>query len=150
MRRIAIDTNIYTSFKCNDQSVVEALRDCDLIGVDITVIAELFSGFSLGDKEKKNRQEKLRQLKQQQPPPPPKEILIKKEAAAIGEFRSWSSCTVPLNVVANRESREARDRWSSKDLVLNRHQGGSGPKPAPAGVPSASLHRGTVSSTQVF
>ena len=57
MRRIAIDTNIYTSFKCNDQSVVEALRDCDFIGVDITVIAELFSGFSLGDKEKKNRQE---------------------------------------------------------------------------------------------
>ena len=57
MRRIAIDTNIYTSFKCNDPRVVEALRDCDLIGVDITVIAELFSGFSLGDKEKKNRQE---------------------------------------------------------------------------------------------
>jgi len=57
MRRIAIDTNIYTSFKVNDQSVVEALRDCDLIAVDITVIAELFSGFSLGAKEKKNRQE---------------------------------------------------------------------------------------------
>ena len=57
MRRIGIDTNIYTSFKLNDQSVVEALRDCDLIGVDITVIAELFSGFSLGGKEKKNRQE---------------------------------------------------------------------------------------------
>lgn len=57
MRRIAIDTNIYTSFKCNDQKVVEAFRDCDLIGVDITVIAELFSGFSLGGKEKRNRQE---------------------------------------------------------------------------------------------
>jgi predicted nucleic acid-binding protein len=57
MRRIAIDTNIYTSFKCNDQRVVEAFRDCDLIGVDIAVIAELFSGFSLGAKEKKNRQE---------------------------------------------------------------------------------------------
>ena len=41
MRRIAIDTNIYTSFKCNDQSVVEAFRDCDFIGVDIAVIAEL-------------------------------------------------------------------------------------------------------------
>ncbi len=41
MRRIAIDTNIYTSFKVNDQRV----------------IAELFSGFSLGAKEKKNRQE---------------------------------------------------------------------------------------------
>ncbi len=57
MRRIAIDTNIYTSFKCDDQSVVEAFRDCDFIGVDIAVIAELFSGFSLGRKEKRNRQE---------------------------------------------------------------------------------------------
>jgi predicted nucleic acid-binding protein len=57
MRRIAIDTNIYTSFKANDESVVEALRNCDFIGVDITVVAELFSGFSLGGKEKRNRQE---------------------------------------------------------------------------------------------
>jgi len=54
-------------------------------------------------KREKKRQEKLRQLKQQQPPPPPEEILIKKEAAAIGGFLSWSSCTVPLTVVANRE-----------------------------------------------
>jgi hypothetical protein len=54
-------------------------------------------------KREKKRQEKLRQLKQQQPSPPLEEILIKKEAAAIGEFRSWSSCTVPLTVVANRE-----------------------------------------------
>ena len=30
---------------------------CDLIGVDITVVAELFSGFSLGGKERRNRQE---------------------------------------------------------------------------------------------
>jgi tRNA(fMet)-specific endonuclease VapC len=57
MRRIAIDTNIYTSFKVNDQRVIETFRDCDLIGVDVTVIAELFSGFSLGAKENKNRQE---------------------------------------------------------------------------------------------
>jgi len=57
MRRIAIDTNIYTAFKCKDESVVETFRNCDLIGVDITVIAELFSGFSLGGKEKRNRQE---------------------------------------------------------------------------------------------
>ena len=57
MRRIAIDTNIYTAFKINDQHVAEAFRNCDLIAVDITVIAELYSGFSLGSKEKKNRQE---------------------------------------------------------------------------------------------
>ena len=54
-------------------------------------------------KREQKRQETLRQLKQQQPPPPPEEILIKKEAAAIGEFRSWDSCSVPLTVVANRE-----------------------------------------------
>ena len=60
-------------------------------------------------KREKKRQEKLCQLKQQQPPPPPKEILIKKEAAAIGEFRSWSSCTVPLTVVANRERRRKQE-----------------------------------------
>ena len=57
MRRIAIDTNIYTSFKVNDPRVVEALGDCDSIAVDVTVIAELFFGFSLGAKEKKNRRE---------------------------------------------------------------------------------------------
>jgi len=51
----------------------------------------------------KKRQETLRQRKEQQPPPPPDELLVKTEAASIGEFRSWSSCTVPLSVVANRE-----------------------------------------------
>ncbi len=54
-------------------------------------------------KREKKRQQKLRQLKEQQEPPPPEEILVKTEAASIGEFRSWSSCTVPLSVVANRE-----------------------------------------------
>ncbi len=57
MRRIAIDTNIYISFKAHQESVVEAFRNCDFIGVDITVIAELLSGFALGEKEKRNRQE---------------------------------------------------------------------------------------------
>jgi len=57
MRRIAIDTNIYTSFKVNDQRVVDALGECDSIAVDVTVIAELFFGFSLDAKERKNRRE---------------------------------------------------------------------------------------------
>ena len=57
MRRIAIDTTVYTAFKCDDPAVIEAFRNCDLIGVDITVVAELFSGFILGGKEKKNREE---------------------------------------------------------------------------------------------
>ena len=57
MRRIAIDTNVYVAFKNNDDGVIEAFRNCDLIGVDITVIAELITGFSLGGREKKNREE---------------------------------------------------------------------------------------------
>lgn len=57
MRRISIDTNIYVAFKNKDKSVVERFQDSDFIGVDITVIAELFSGFSLGNQEKKNREE---------------------------------------------------------------------------------------------
>jgi len=51
-------------------------------------------------KREQNRQKKL---KEQRPAPPPEKTIVKKEAAAIGEFRSWSSCRVPLTVVANRE-----------------------------------------------
>lgn len=57
MRRISIDTNIYVAFKGNDANVIEAFRNCDVIGVDITVIAELVTGFVLGGREKKNRHE---------------------------------------------------------------------------------------------
>jgi len=55
-------------------------------------------------KREKKRQETLEQLKQQKPSLPPEEIIVKREAAAIEEFRSWSACTVPLSVVANRET----------------------------------------------
>ena len=57
MRRITIDTNVYVAFKNNDEGVIEAFRNSDLIGMDITVIAELITGFSLGGREKKNREE---------------------------------------------------------------------------------------------
>ena len=55
-------------------------------------------------KREKKRKQTLEQLKAQKPSPPPEETIIKREAASIGEFRSWSSCTVPLSVVANRET----------------------------------------------
>ena len=54
-------------------------------------------------KREKRRQGKLEELKQQKSAPPPEKTLVKREAAVIGEFRNWSSCTVPLSVVANRE-----------------------------------------------
>jgi tRNA(fMet)-specific endonuclease VapC len=57
MKRLAIDTNIYVAFKNNNADVVDALRACDVIGIDIAVIAELYAGFALGNKEMKNRRE---------------------------------------------------------------------------------------------
>jgi hypothetical protein len=54
-------------------------------------------------KREEKRQERLQELRRNKPAPLPEETVIKREAAAIGEFRSWSSCTVPLTVVANRE-----------------------------------------------
>ncbi len=54
-------------------------------------------------KREKKRQEKLRKIKQKEPVIPPEEILVHREAAVIDQFRSWSSCTVPLTVVANKK-----------------------------------------------
>lgn len=54
-------------------------------------------------KREKKRQKKLQELKEQQPPLPPDKILLKTEVASLGQCRSWSSCSVPLTVVANRE-----------------------------------------------
>lgn len=54
-------------------------------------------------KRERKRQERLKELKRKKPASLPEETIVKREAAAISEFRSWSSCTVPLTVVANRE-----------------------------------------------
>ena len=57
MRNVLLDTNVYVAFKRNNQSVVECFRNLDYIGLDITVLAELLSGFQGGSKEKSNRRE---------------------------------------------------------------------------------------------
>lgn len=57
MRSIAIDTNIYVAFKQGRTEVLSILRKCDAIGIDITVIAELLSGFKGGNREETNRSE---------------------------------------------------------------------------------------------
>jgi hypothetical protein len=54
-------------------------------------------------KREEKRRKTVEKRDKEKPPPPPKKTIVKREAAAIGEFRSWSSCTVPLSVVANRE-----------------------------------------------
>lgn len=53
-------------------------------------------------KRERKRQQTLRERKEKDTPSP-EDVVVKREAAAIGHFRSWSSCEVPLTVVANRE-----------------------------------------------
>lgn len=57
MRKIIIDTNIYSAFKRNSPAVVQALRAVDEVGIDVTVLAELYAGFGLGSRGQKNTRE---------------------------------------------------------------------------------------------
>jgi hypothetical protein len=54
-------------------------------------------------KREKTRQKTLRDLEQEKPATAPEKTIVRREAAAIDQFRSWSSCSVPLSVVANKE-----------------------------------------------
>jgi hypothetical protein len=54
-------------------------------------------------KREAKRQQTLRQRKQAQPPVPPAEQPVRTEVCTIPDFRSWSACRVPLQVVLIRE-----------------------------------------------
>jgi hypothetical protein len=55
-------------------------------------------------KREARRQATLHARKIETPPLPPDKIHVKSEVAAIGDFKSWSSCPVPIHVVVNRET----------------------------------------------
>ncbi len=57
MNKIIIDTNIYVAFKKNDPVVISVFQRCEVIAIDPTVLAELLSGFRLGQREEQNRAE---------------------------------------------------------------------------------------------
>ncbi|MBW1921630.1 MAG: type II toxin-antitoxin system VapC family toxin [Deltaproteobacteria bacterium] len=57
MKRMLIDTNIYSYALMGDESVIELLREADEIGFSVVSIGELLVGFKLGGKEQKNRKE---------------------------------------------------------------------------------------------
>ncbi len=52
----------------------------------------------------RKRQETLNQKKEAAPPPPPDKVLVRSAVGCMGDFRSWSSCSLPLTVVVNRET----------------------------------------------
>jgi len=54
-------------------------------------------------KREQKRQETLKERNKERPAPSPDTVIVETKSAAIGDFRSWSSCSVPLTVIANRE-----------------------------------------------
>jgi len=57
MKKVLIDTNIYSLAMKGDGSVINILRKIDLIGFSAVSIGELYSGFVGGSRENKNREE---------------------------------------------------------------------------------------------
>ena len=54
MKKILIDTNIYSEFKRNNTEIIEILRSVEYIAISTTILGEIYSGFKLGSKEKQN------------------------------------------------------------------------------------------------
>jgi tRNA(fMet)-specific endonuclease VapC len=57
MKRVLIDTNIYSYAMKGDTDVVNHMRRIDIIGISTISIGELLSGFKGGRNEDKNREE---------------------------------------------------------------------------------------------
>jgi tRNA(fMet)-specific endonuclease VapC len=57
MKRLLIDTNIYSYAFKGDEEVVEVLREANEIGFSVISIGELLFGFKGGGSEQKNRKE---------------------------------------------------------------------------------------------
>ena len=57
MKKVLIDTNIYSLAMKGDDHVVDELRKIDLIGFSAISVGELYSGFKGGSRDAENREE---------------------------------------------------------------------------------------------
>ena len=57
MKRLCVDTNVYSAFKSDDRAVLHRLQTCEELHVNAVVLAELIAGFKAGSKEAQNREE---------------------------------------------------------------------------------------------
>ncbi len=57
MKKVLIDTNIYSLAMRGDRHVTDALKKIDQIGISAISIGELFSGFKGGNFEERNKTE---------------------------------------------------------------------------------------------
>ncbi len=63
MKKILLDTNVYSKLMKGDSDILDALGEADEIYLSVFVIGELFYGFNNGSREKKNREVLSRFLK---------------------------------------------------------------------------------------
>ena len=54
--KILVDTSAYSAFLSGNSDIKEIIQNADEIVLNPVVLAELLSGFSLGTKEKRNRE----------------------------------------------------------------------------------------------
>jgi hypothetical protein len=54
-------------------------------------------------RRERKRQRTLKERTEPAPPPPPDKVLVRTEIGCLSDFRTWSSCPIPLKVVVNRE-----------------------------------------------
>ena len=57
MRRLLLDTNVYSAFKRGEPMAVELVAHADEIVVNAVVLGELVAGFVVGSQERRNREE---------------------------------------------------------------------------------------------
>ncbi|HAR34117.1 MAG TPA: VapC toxin family PIN domain ribonuclease [Desulfobacter sp.] len=55
--KICIDTNIYSAFKKGDEQITQLLETCDELLIPTIVLGELYAGFYLGSRLKRNLEE---------------------------------------------------------------------------------------------
>jgi len=54
-------------------------------------------------RREKKRQRTLNEKKAAAAPPSPDNVLVRSEVGWLSDFRTWSSCPIPLSVIVNRE-----------------------------------------------
>ncbi len=54
MKKILIDTNIYSAFKRDNKEVIKMLKKAEMIAISPTILGEIYAGFKLGNREKQN------------------------------------------------------------------------------------------------
>jgi len=54
-------------------------------------------------RREKKRQRTVNEKKAAVPPPSPDKLLVRSEVGCLSDFRTWTSCPIPLSVVVNRE-----------------------------------------------